>query len=134
MVNITKEKYVTNLKTLTEHTQNLSASILVSATYDGYLKKAVLKLYNPQTKKIHFWYDDSNHKELSTLGITKMTQSQQSKNKFNKTKTRFINHAQSDNPTISKDELKSLLEAKYQQGEISKEIYTDILEDFHDFD
>ena len=37
-------------------------SYLVSIGYDGDAKKCFLRLYDPKTHKIHFWYDDSGHK------------------------------------------------------------------------
>ena len=42
--------------------ENLSDSILISATYDGDKKKAVLKFYEPKEKKIYLWEDNTNHK------------------------------------------------------------------------
>lgn len=35
---------------------------MVSATYDGETKVAVLKFYNPNTQRIHLWYDNTGHK------------------------------------------------------------------------
>ena len=40
---------------------NLVESFLVGAGYDGQRRAAFLKLYEPQTHKIHFWYDNTNH-------------------------------------------------------------------------
>jgi DNA polymerase I len=37
-------------------------SYLVSIGYDGDARKCFLRLYEPKTHKIHFWYDDSGHK------------------------------------------------------------------------
>ena len=37
-------------------------SYLVSIGYDGDMKKCFLRLYDPKSHKIHFWFDDSNHK------------------------------------------------------------------------
>ena len=42
--------------------QNLSPSYFVSATYDGRSRKALIKLYEPTTGEIYFWYDNSGHK------------------------------------------------------------------------
>jgi DNA polymerase I len=42
--------------------ENLPPSYLVSATYDGRSRKAVIKLYEPISGKIHFWYDNTGHK------------------------------------------------------------------------
>jgi DNA polymerase I len=41
---------------------NLSKAYLVGAGYDGEKQAAFLKLYEPEEKKIYFWYDDSSHK------------------------------------------------------------------------
>jgi len=40
---------------------NLPASYFVSATYDGKQKKAVIKLYEPESGEIYFWYDNTGH-------------------------------------------------------------------------
>jgi DNA polymerase I len=40
----------------------IPASYLVSIGYDGDQRKCFLRLYDPVTHKIHFWYDDSDHK------------------------------------------------------------------------
>lgn len=37
-------------------------SLLVSATYDGQKKAAVLKFYNPESQKIILWADETGHK------------------------------------------------------------------------
>src|SRR5208337_660776 len=37
-------------------------SYLISIGYDGSLKKCFLRLYDPASHKIHFWYDDTGHK------------------------------------------------------------------------
>lgn len=41
---------------------NLTKAYLVGAGYDGEKRLAYLKLYEPEEKKIYFWYDDSSHK------------------------------------------------------------------------
>jgi DNA polymerase I len=41
---------------------NLPPSYFVSASYDGRLKKAVIKLYEPESGQIYFWYDNTGHK------------------------------------------------------------------------
>jgi len=41
---------------------NVPASYLISIGYDGDARKCFLRLYEPKTHKIHFWYDDSGHK------------------------------------------------------------------------
>ncbi len=35
--------------------------LLISATYDGKKRVVRLKLYDPKTNKIHFWYDNTKH-------------------------------------------------------------------------
>src|SRR6266581_2862572 len=40
---------------------NLSESYFVGAGYDGEKRVVYVKLYEPQTHKIHFWYDSSGH-------------------------------------------------------------------------
>ena len=41
--------------------KNLPPSFLLSIDYEGYQKKAKAQLYNPETKKMNFWYDTSGH-------------------------------------------------------------------------
>ena len=41
---------------------NLGPSYLLSVDYAGHLKKAIVRLYDPVSKKIHFWYDNTGHK------------------------------------------------------------------------
>ena len=40
---------------------NLPPSYFVSASYDGRQKKAVVKLYEPESGQIYFWYDNTGH-------------------------------------------------------------------------
>jgi DNA polymerase I len=54
--------YAAELKESEKGTVELKESILVSATYDGSRKAAVLKFYSPQTNRIHLWYDSTGHK------------------------------------------------------------------------
>ncbi|MCK5303119.1 MAG: hypothetical protein KAJ96_08255, partial [Candidatus Thorarchaeota archaeon] len=42
--------------------KNLPTSFLLSIDYDRDANKAIASLYNPETKKIHFWTDNSGHK------------------------------------------------------------------------
>jgi DNA polymerase I len=56
---------------------NLPPSYFVSATYDGKERKALIKLYEPKTKKIYFWYDNTGHQpylltNLSPLELEKI--------------------------------------------------------------
>ncbi|MFQ6135352.1 MAG: DNA-directed DNA polymerase I, partial [Nitrososphaerales archaeon] len=55
-------EYVAELKNAEKSTTDLKDSILVSATYDGVQKVAVLKFYSPETRRIHLWYDNIGHK------------------------------------------------------------------------
>ena len=41
--------------------QDLVESYFVGAGYDGERRVAYLKLYEPKSQKIHFWYDDTGH-------------------------------------------------------------------------
>jgi DNA polymerase I len=41
---------------------SIPPSYLASIGYDGGRRKCFLRFYNPSTHKIHFWYDDSEHK------------------------------------------------------------------------
>ncbi|MDW8022153.1 MAG: DNA-directed DNA polymerase I [Nitrososphaerota archaeon] len=42
--------------------ENLPPSYFVSATYDGKAGKALIKLYEPVSGRIYFWYDNTGHK------------------------------------------------------------------------
>ena len=50
--------------------QNLPPSYLVSATYDGLSRKAVIKLYEPVSGKIYFWYDNTGHKPYCLTNLS----------------------------------------------------------------
>jgi DNA polymerase I len=54
--------------------QELPSSYLVSASYDGKKGVAVLKLYEPESQKIYFWYDIKGHKPycLTNLPIKEL--------------------------------------------------------------
>ncbi len=57
--------------------QNLPPSFFISATYDGKKRKALIKLYEPKTQRIYFWYDNTGHKpylltNLSPLELEKI--------------------------------------------------------------
>ncbi len=53
---------------------NLPPSYFVSASYDGRKKKAVIKLYEPESGQIYFWYDNTGHKPycLTNLSIDEL--------------------------------------------------------------
>jgi len=40
---------------------NLPPSFIVSVTYDGRRRAACIKLYEPNTQRIYFWYDNTGH-------------------------------------------------------------------------
>jgi DNA polymerase I len=50
--------------------ENLPPSYLVSATYDGKSGKALIKLYEPTSGKIYFWYDNSGHKPYCLTNLS----------------------------------------------------------------
>ncbi len=50
--------------------ENLPPSYFVSATYDGRQKKVVIKLYEPNSGQIYFWYDNTNHKPYCLTNLT----------------------------------------------------------------
>jgi len=50
--------------------ENLPPSYFVSATYDGRQQKAVIKLYEPISGNIYFWYDNTNHKPYCLTNLT----------------------------------------------------------------
>lgn len=46
----------------TKRIESMAPSMLVSATYDNISKSVVLKLYEPESKKLILWHDETNHK------------------------------------------------------------------------
>ena len=40
---------------------NLKASYLLSAGYDGKQEKAFLRLYEPESQQVYLWYDNTGH-------------------------------------------------------------------------
>jgi len=52
--------------------QNLPPSYFVSAFYDGRQKKVVIKLYEPNSGELYFWYDNTGHKPycLTNLSVS----------------------------------------------------------------
>ena len=46
----------------TKKIESMLPSMLVSATYDNISKSAVLKFYEPESKKLILWHDETNHK------------------------------------------------------------------------
>jgi DNA polymerase I len=60
-------------------TLNLSEGYLLSVSYDGDRRAACLRLYEPETARIHFWYDRSGHlpyclSDLSSEELERNTQ------------------------------------------------------------
>ncbi len=50
--------------------ENLPPSYLVSATYNGQTKKALIKLYEPKSGKIYFWLDNTGHKPYCLTNLS----------------------------------------------------------------
>jgi DNA polymerase I len=50
--------------------ENLPPSYFVSASYDGRLRKAVIKLYEPESGNIYFWYDNTGHKPYCLTNLS----------------------------------------------------------------
>ncbi len=50
---------------------NLPPSFFVSASYDGRQRKAVVKLYEPQSGNMYFWYDNTGHLPYCLTSIHK---------------------------------------------------------------
>jgi len=48
----------------------LLPSYFVSATYDGKTRKALIKLYEPTSGQIHFWYDNTGHKPYCLTNLS----------------------------------------------------------------
>lgn len=62
MQTASKLNLVQRIRELTQSTQELEPSLLVSATYNGDSKRAILKFYNPTDQRIYLWYDNTDHK------------------------------------------------------------------------
>jgi len=50
--------------------QNLPPSYFISATYDGDANLACIKLYEPVSKRIYKWYDNTGHKPYCLTNVT----------------------------------------------------------------
>ena len=50
--------------------ENLPPSYFVSATYDGKIRKALIKLYEPTSARIYFWYDNTGHKPYCLTNLS----------------------------------------------------------------
>jgi len=53
--------YAQRLTELLQPVSSLKPSILVSATYDGASRKAILKFYEPDEQRIYVWADNTRH-------------------------------------------------------------------------
>jgi len=51
---------------------DLPASYFVSATYDGSRGKALIKLYEPESKRIYFWHDTKGHQPYLLTNLSPM--------------------------------------------------------------
>ncbi|MDA4129330.1 MAG: hypothetical protein OK457_01030 [Thaumarchaeota archaeon] len=65
-------KLKNRLKELTTEVATLERSALVSATYDGERRVAVLKFYEPNTHRIYLWSDKSGHKPYCYSKLPKL--------------------------------------------------------------
>jgi DNA polymerase I len=50
---------------------NLPPSYFVSAAYNGRQRKAVIKLYEPETGELYFWHDNTGHKPYCLTSLPK---------------------------------------------------------------
>lgn len=50
--------------------ENLPPAYFVSASYDGRQKKAIVKLYEPKSGQIYFWYDNTGHKPYCLTNLS----------------------------------------------------------------
>ncbi len=57
-----KSDLAQRLGELCRDTPNLEPSLLVSATYDGEKRVAVLKFYHPGSQRVYLWHDNTGHK------------------------------------------------------------------------
>ncbi|MGZ4850716.1 MAG: DNA-directed DNA polymerase I, partial [Candidatus Bathyarchaeia archaeon] len=50
--------------------KNLPPSYFVSASYDGRQKKVIIKLYEPESEQLYFWYDNTGHKPYCLTNLS----------------------------------------------------------------
>ena len=67
---VSKSDLAQRIKELSKHTASLEPSLLVSATYDGERKIAILKFYHPASQRIYLWYDNTGHKPYCYTKLT----------------------------------------------------------------
>ena len=53
-----------------ENPKDMPASMLVSAVYDGAAKKTLLKFYEPESKSLYLWWDETDHKPYCYSKLT----------------------------------------------------------------
>ena len=58
------------VKELTTPTGDLAEGLLVSATYDGEKRKAVLKFYDSKRERVWLWEDNTNHRPYCYTRLT----------------------------------------------------------------
>ncbi|MGY5880225.1 MAG: DNA-directed DNA polymerase I [Candidatus Thorarchaeota archaeon] len=95
------EEVITNIKVgEQEIPTDLPPSMLLSIGYSGPLNKAILKLYEPKSKKIYFWIDNTGHKPyLYTDWPAQMVESKVKRNPgFVKTETVQLHDLLHDKP------------------------------------
>ena len=95
------EEVITNIKVGEQETPtDLPPSMLLSIDYSGPLNKAILKLYEPKSKKIYFWIDNTGHKPyLYTDWPAQMVESKVQRNPgFVKTETVQLHDLLHDKP------------------------------------
>ncbi|TFH10889.1 MAG: hypothetical protein E4H14_01670 [Candidatus Thorarchaeota archaeon] len=95
------EEMITDIKVGDqERPNNLPPSFLLSIDYSGPLNKAILKLYEPKSKKVYFWVDNTGHKPyLYTDWPAQMVKSKVKRNPgFVKTETVQLHDLLHDTP------------------------------------
>ncbi|MHA1135239.1 MAG: DNA polymerase domain-containing protein [Candidatus Thorarchaeota archaeon] len=95
------EEMIIDMKVGERETPNdLPPSMLLSIDYSGPLNKAILKLYEPKSKKIYFWIDNTGHKPyLYTDWPPQMVESKVKRNPgFVKTETVQLHDLLHDKP------------------------------------
>ncbi|MCL1977965.1 MAG: DNA-directed DNA polymerase I [Candidatus Bathyarchaeota archaeon] len=68
-VSVKKERKVRVLPPIAP--DNLPPSYFVSASYDGRQRKAIIKLYEPESGELYFWYDNMGHKPYCLTSLSK---------------------------------------------------------------
>lgn len=95
------EETISDIKVGEQETpNNLPPSFLLSIDYSGPLNKAILKLYEPKSKKIYFWLDNTGHRPyLYTDWPAQMVESKVKRNPgFVRTETVHLHDLLHDKP------------------------------------